>query len=286
MKNFIIYFLASIVPENYLQCFNFFTTEGTTFEKNQGKSYHVKSLDKTSKILHENTPSSLNYAQKEIHKTLQNLKTRIHRLIKIDEWNSGAECQTAVSMQLVMVEMSSCAKYRYTEAIDLNKNSSKYDFLSSCNELECSFIPSLNPNLKDKCGHSSVIECCNKYKIIKSLVDYHQQKKEKIIIFSKYRNQIDSLTKWLFSSDYNVFRFTGEENSKFPGLTKKKDTLEKFEKSKQGILLMTITLGESFNLDHACVAIILEPTWSFIQLDQALGRIIRLGYISFHYLRF
>lgn len=94
---------------------------------------------------------------------------------------------------------------------------------------------------------------------------------ERCIVFSCFVSCLDLLK--YFITGRPVFHLMSEMSS-----PKRKELLDKFEDSKNGILLTTYDLAcTGFNLQHARVVLLLDFWWSSSKSKQSIGRVFRYG---------
>lgn len=115
-------------------------------------------------------------------------------------------------------------------------------------------------------GHSE------KMKKVLELID----EKQKIIIFSQYRNTVDELVDVINSnSDSRAKAFVGQRG----GLTQKKqiEVLAEYKANKFNVLVATSVSEEGIHIDNADVGIFYEPVPSALRTIQRRGRIGRIN---------
>jgi SNF2 family DNA or RNA helicase len=94
---------------------------------------------------------------------------------------------------------------------------------------------------------------------------------KKIVIFSSFRMVIDYLM--LNLNGKHVFTLESTFN-----LQKRDQVIKDFEKSNNGILLLTYTLGgEGLNLQFADTVILTDMWWNDAKMNQAIARLVRYG---------
>lgn len=110
---------------------------------------------------------------------------------------------------------------------------------------------------------TQVIEACN------------QHKNEKVVIFSCFKSFLD-IGEYLFKkklTERPLFRMTSSMSS-----TKRTKLIKDFEKTTNGILLLTYQLGaEGLNLQFATTVMLVDFWWNASKEQQAIGRIYRYG---------
>lgn len=104
-----------------------------------------------------------------------------------------------------------------------------------------------------------------------NVLDKHDS--ERCIVFSCFVACLDILCYILQTTDRPIFVLSSDLN-----LTKRKELLEQFEASKNGILLSTFLLSsEGFNLQHVATLVLADYDWNSGKTKQAIGRIFRYG---------
>ena len=122
--------------------------------------------------------------------------------------------------------------------------------------------------------------------LIKNLDEIHHEKikkvlelvdeKQKIIIFSQYRNTVDELVTVINShSTSRAKAFVGQRG----GLTQKKqiEILDEYRSNKFNVLVATSVSEEGIHIDNADIGIFYEPVPSAIRTIQRRGRVGRIN---------
>ena len=100
--------------------------------------------------------------------------------------------------------------------------------------------------------------------------------KQKIIIFSQYRNTVDELVTVINShSTSRAKAFVGQRG----GLTQKKqiEILDEYRSNKFNVLVATSVSEEGIHIDNADIGIFYEPVPSAIRTIQRRGRVGRIN---------
>lgn len=106
--------------------------------------------------------------------------------------------------------------------------------------------------------------------IIKSVNDH---KNEKIIIFACFKSFLDILNHYLLELGRPIFMMSASM-----GIKKRHQLLEDFEKTSDGILLLSYQLGaEGLNLQFTSNIMLVDFWWNASKIQQAIGRIYRYG---------
>lgn len=96
---------------------------------------------------------------------------------------------------------------------------------------------------------------------------------ERCIVFSCFVACLDILQYFLQDSNRSIFVLSSDLN-----LNKRKELLEKFEASNNGILLSTFDLSaEGFNFQYVATLVLIDYFWNSGKTKQAIGRIFRYG---------
>jgi SNF2 family DNA or RNA helicase len=114
---------------------------------------------------------------------------------------------------------------------------------------------------------------------IKQVLKYTKKHpNEKIIIFSAFKSFLTLFNCYLEGGNNvrRVFTLTARMS-----ITQRGDLIKEFEKSNNGILLLTYQLGaEGLNLQFASTMLIVDFWWNASKTKQAIGRIFRYGQVS------
>ena len=105
------------------------------------------------------------------------------------------------------------------------------------------------------------------------IIDNH--KHEQLIIFTSFRTCLDIL-KSQISQDRKQYILTANMSAKTRGRT-----LQDFEKSSDGILIMTYDLGaEGLNIQSAHTVLLMDLWWNSAKTKQAISRVFRFGQMA------
>lgn len=103
------------------------------------------------------------------------------------------------------------------------------------------------------------------------LENLEQDKNEKVIIFSCHRVFLNVLKSYIIDRD--TFTVSGDMN-----IETRKRVLNNFEKSSNGVILLTYDIGGSgCNLQHCSTVYFSDYWWNVGKTNQAIGRILRTG---------
>lgn len=111
---------------------------------------------------------------------------------------------------------------------------------------------------------------------IEALLDIIENSEDqKIIIFSRFEKMISVVEKTFIKSDIKYVRITGKESD--PKI--RQVNREKFQDPNSGVNIILITMAgsESLNLQAAEQFIFIDLPWSIGDLNQLIGRMIRIG---------
>ncbi len=97
----------------------------------------------------------------------------------------------------------------------------------------------------------------------------------KTIIFSRFEKMISLIEKRLNKEDINCVRITGKENK--VSQRERSKLLFQDTESNVNVVLITTAGSESINLQSAEHMIFVDSPWSYGDLDQLIGRMIRIG---------
>lgn len=107
------------------------------------------------------------------------------------------------------------------------------------------------------------------------VIDKH--KDEKVIIFTTFKTSLDIMSYYL-PIDREKLSLNSTMSTK-----KRYETLKDFEKTKNGILLLSYELGaEGLNLQFAHTVLFLDFWWNSAKTQQAIARVLRFGQKSSH----
>lgn len=117
----------------------------------------------------------------------------------------------------------------------------------------------------EKSVKSSRMKACIK------CINKHQD--EKIIIFSCFSSYLDVFQYFITNLERPIFRMKSSMTAKMRG-----QLINKFKKSKNGILLLTYQLGaEGLNLQFVSTIFLTDFWWNASKVQQAIGRVCRYG---------
>jgi SNF2 family DNA or RNA helicase len=151
--------------------------------------------------------------------------------------------------------------------------------INSCDMKNKSELSEIIMNEINKMGIS---EWLNKEESVKSsrinetikCTDKHLN--ERVIIFSCFKSYLNILHYYVIKPNRPIFMMNASMSSK-----KRGELLKNFEKSKNGILLITYQLGaEGLNLQFASTVLLIDFWWNASKTQQAIGRIFRYGQIA------
>ena len=101
---------------------------------------------------------------------------------------------------------------------------------------------------------------------------------EKVIVFSCFKSFLDIGEHFINKEikDRELFRMSSAMSA-----NQRTQLIKNFEKSKNGILLLTYQLGaEGLNLQFASTVLLVDYWWNASKEQQAIGRIFRYGQVS------
>lgn len=112
----------------------------------------------------------------------------------------------------------------------------------------------------------------SRIKEVLKVLDKHDD--EKCIVYSCFVSCLDIMA--YFIKGRIVFRITSDMSA-----TKRGEVISKFEKSKNGILLVTYDIGgQGLNLQFAAVVVLVDLYWNSGRTLQSIGRIFRYGQLA------
>lgn len=98
---------------------------------------------------------------------------------------------------------------------------------------------------------------------------------ERVVVFTSFRTCLDVLKAYL-PDTRDIFILTATMSTKTRG-----STLELFEKSENGILLMTYDLGaEGLNIQSSHTVLLVDLWWNSAKTQQAICRVFRFGQLA------
>ena len=192
---------------------------------------------------------------------------------KGDKYNSKKFSSFKLAMLLYLRECIICPLIPITTiAIDVSHTKTK-------NKLAQIFSDSLNElNLNEWLNNIESLKSSRINTIIERLEKHHD---EKVIIFSCFRVFLNILDLYI----ENRPKFTIHSNY---SIDKRKEIIEEFKKSKNGVLLLTFEIGANgLNLQCAKTVFISDFWWNNGKTTQATARITRYGqqsdYVDIYY---
>jgi len=110
----------------------------------------------------------------------------------------------------------------------------------------------------------------SKLEALKDILDAHIARKEKVIVFTEYKDTLEYLAEKL-ETNYSIITTYGglsedELNRRFKEFLEYKD-----------VLITTDVASEGLNLQEANIVVNYEPPWTPIKLEQRMGRVWRMG---------
>lgn len=147
--------------------------------------------------------------------------------------------------------------------------------LSTRSELSTIIMDELNKlGLKNWLNNEESIKSSRLNEVFKCINKHN----EKVIVFSCFKSFMD-IGEYLIKKeikDRPLFRMTATMSSK-----ERSKLISNFEKSTNGILLLTYQLGaEGLNLQFASTVLLVDFWWNASKEAQAIGRIFRFGQVS------
>lgn len=115
------------------------------------------------------------------------------------------------------------------------------------------------------------LESSAKFDVLKIKVQVLVAQKEKVIIFSQFTEMLKIIQSWLAEEKIKTFYLDGSTN-------KRQDIVNEFEKSSDGVFLISLKAGGvGLNLVSCHYVIIYDPWWNPAAEEQASDRIYRIG---------
>jgi SNF2 family DNA or RNA helicase len=147
--------------------------------------------------------------------------------------------------------------------------------MSTRSELSAIIMDELNKlGLKNWLNNEDSIKSSRLTEVLKCINKHN----EKVIVFSCFKSFLD-IGEYLIKKeikDRPLFRMTATMSSK-----DRSKLISNFEKSTNGILLLTYQLGaEGLNLQFASTVLLVDFWWNASKEQQAIGRIYRFGQVS------
>lgn len=128
-----------------------------------------------------------------------------------------------------------------------------------------------HPALLDKEVNIENIQDSCKFESMKLKVEKIVSNGKKVVIFSQFVEMLQIIRKWCEVEKYKCFYIDGKT-------TRRQEEIDEFEKSKEGIFLISLKAGGvGLNLTSANYVIIFEPWWNPFAEQQAQDRIFRIG---------
>ena len=109
-------------------------------------------------------------------------------------------------------------------------------------------------------------------RIKKVIETVNSRKNDKIVIFTCFRTCLDVIKHFL-PKDRNVYTITGSDS-----ITKRGETIEKFGKKNDDIIILTYDIGsEGINLQAGNTLLLIDFYWNNGKTQQSIGRLLRMG---------
>jgi SNF2 family DNA or RNA helicase len=216
----------------------------------------------------------LNDEEEKIYVTMKKILSEVQRRARLAKlYHNEEELKKFNSYKLVMImylRQSLICPLIPLASIALNaSNMSKKSELSKIIMSEMDKL-----GLKDWLDNEESIKSSRLDQVLKC-VNKHD---EKVIIFSCFKSFLD-IGEYLIKKeikDKPLFRMRASMSAK-----KRAQLIKNFEKSKNGILLLTYQLGaEGLNLQFASTILLVDFWWNASKEQQAIGRIFRYGQVS------
>lgn len=110
-------------------------------------------------------------------------------------------------------------------------------------------------------------------RITHTLASVNKHPNEKVVIFSCFKSCLDIMEYYLNTINRPIFRMLASMN-----VRKRHQLIKDFEKTPNGILVLTYQLGaEGLNLQFASTIMLVDFWWNASKTQQAIGRIFRFG---------
>ena len=120
------------------------------------------------------------------------------------------------------------------------------------------------------------IESVKSTRIKKTIEAVNKHPDRTIVIFANFKSYLDILQYYLKDINRPIYRMTSNMS-----INKRGELIKEFEKSKNGILLLSYQLGaEGLNLQFSSIVMITDFWWNSAKTQQAIGRIYRFGQLA------
>lgn len=224
---------------------------------------------KVNKIIVEN---SLSFEEAQLYisikKTLNIISRKVKELKRQGDTN-GTRIFSSYLLGIISYIRQSliCPLIPITNvAIDM----ADYNQKSQLSEILMNEINQLNLNwwLQD-------MESVKSSRIKKILETIDKHPNERIVLFSSFRTSLN-LIKYYIEGKRKVFIMDSKMN-----LKKRQEEHENFEKSKNGIMLLTYEIGSvGLNLQSSAIVLLIDFWWNGSTTKQAIARVLRYGQTS------
>lgn len=110
-----------------------------------------------------------------------------------------------------------------------------------------------------------------KFEVFKQRIEELMLRHDKVVVFSQFTSMLKIMEKWIKTRKWKYYYLDGQTQNR-------QEIVEEFEKSKEGIFLISLKAGGvGLNLVSSQYAIIYDPWWNPAVENQAADRIHRIG---------
>lgn len=211
--------------------------------------------------------------EEQIYTMMRKILVEIkNKAYKAKLYNNITELKLFNSYKLVMImylrQALVCPLLPIT-SVSLNTTNMRHK-----SELSKLIINELNNNGLNKWMDN--VESVRSSRIMGIIENTNKHLGEKIIIFACFKSFLDILHYYLLEINRPLFMMTS-----IMSIKKRQMLLNSFEKSNNGILLVSYQLGaEGLNLQFVSTIMLVDFWWNSSKIQQAIGRIFRYGQMS------
>lgn len=216
----------------------------------------------------------LNKEEEKIYVTMKKILTEVQRRAKLAKiYKNDEEFKKFNSYKLVMIMYLRQALV--CPIIPITSVALTASAMNGKSELATIIMDEMNKlGLKDWLNKESSIKSSRLKETLKVIKKHN----EKVIVFSCFKSFLD-IGEYLINKEIKkrpLFRMKASMSAK-----KRSQLIKNFEKSKNGILLLTYQLGaEGLNLQFASTVLLVDFWWNASKEQQAIGRIFRFGQVA------
>ncbi|MDD5417345.1 MAG: SNF2-related protein [Candidatus Nanoarchaeia archaeon] len=225
-------------------------------------------LSEPEKILYNAVTS---YVKQEYLEAVKEKKvTRTFLLIILQRMLTSSSASVRDSLKRRILSLENL-NYRLSDDIDEDYNDDSHNGEES--KISKKEITLEKNKLKELYELASAIKTDTKASMLLEIMkrDEIRKDKEKVLIFTEFRQTQIFLQKTLESHGYKVAVFNGSMSAE-----EKDDAVEQFKKDVQ-VLICTEAGGEGRNLQFAHILINYDLPWNPMRVEQRIGRIHRIG---------